>query len=386
MWHFVKGYVILIVEGVYPERFLNLLRSAAIPLWGVRRREDGSLELRLYRRDVKKLPALRRKCRCRVHILKKGGLPSWLKSLKKRWVLLWGTLLFLILLGFASRRIWFVEVSGCQNMDQEVLLTTLLKEGVGRGKNIRGLVLSDIGRRVEALYDEIAFLGLEREGVCLKITVWEARGEGASLDYSIPCDVVAEKSGVITRLTVYRGEARVKVGDRVERGDILISGTVTAWDESMTYTTHAMGEIYMARVYEGEAQAPLYQSEERETGAEAPYSALLLGERILWEKKSPYARSLLYEGERVRLWNLFCPITLIRGVYGETEEVQSPLNEEERRSQAGALAQQRALLQVPRTASILMIHSYTCRREGVLMGFCTVTAEEKTGIQREIET
>lgn len=386
MWHFIKGYVILTVEGVYPERLLNLMRTARIPLWGVRRRGDRSLEVRIYRRDFKKLLPLRRKCRCHIRILQKGGLPVLAKSLKPRWALLMGTGLLLLLLGWGSQRIWFVEVTGCKNMDEEVLLTTLAQEGVGWGKNIRGLVLSDIGRRVEALYDEIAFLGLEREGVFLKITVWEARGDGENLDYDVPCHVVAEKSGVITRLTVYRGEAKVKVGDRVEKGDILISGIVTARDESLTYHTHAMGEIYLARVYKGEGEAPLYKSEAQETGEEAPYLGLLLGGKLLWEKESPYGESLLYQQEGIQLWNLFCPVTLLQGVYRETKEGETPLSEAEQQEQAVALAEQRALLQVPRSGSVLMIHSYTCRREGALWGFCTVTAEEKTGIQREIET
>lgn len=386
MWHFIKGYVILKVEGVYLEQFMNLLRARRIPLWGVRRREDRSVEISIYRQDFKKLLPLRRQCHCRIRIVKKVGLPVLLKSLQRRKVLLFGTALLLGLLGFSSQRIWFVEVTGCHNMDEEVLLTTLAQQGVGWGKNIRSLILSDIGRRVEALYDEIAFLGLEREGVFLKVTVWEARGDGENLDYTVSCDVVAEKSGIVTRLTVYRGEARVKVGDRVEKGDILISGTVTARDESLTYTTHAMGEIYVARVYEGEAQAPVYESTEVETGEEVPYMALVLGGKLLWEQASPYEKQLLYQQEGVQLWNLFCPLQLLTGVYRETVVEEIPLEEEGQREQALALAQQRALLQVPRSDAVLMIHSYTCRREGALWGICTVTAEEKTGIQREIET
>lgn len=386
MWHFIKGYVILTVEGVYLEQFVNLLRANRIPLWGVRRRADRSLELRIHRRDFIRLLPLRRQCHCHIRIVRKCGLPVLLKSLWGRKVLLFGTALLPVLLFWGSQRIWFVEVTGCKNMDEEVLLTTLAQQGVGWGQNIRSLILSDIGRRVEALYDEIAFLGLEREGVFLKVTVWEARGDGENLDYTVPCDVVAEKSGIITRLTVYRGEAKVKVGDRVEKGDVLISGTVTARDESLTYTTHAMGEIYMARVYEGEAQAPLYESTEVETGEEAPYAALVLGGKLLWEAESPYEKHLLYQQEAVQLWNLFCPLQLMTGVYRETVVEEMPLTEEGQREQALALAQQRALLQVPRSDSVLMIHSYTCRREGALWGICTVTAEEKTGIQREIET
>ena len=67
------------------------------------------------------------------------------------------------------------------------------------------------------------------------------------------------------------------------------------------------------------------------------------------------------------------------------EETQIPLEPWEQEEQALALAQQQALLQVPRTAGILMLSSHTARKEGILWGICTVTAEERTGIQREME-
>ena len=68
MWHFFRGYVILRLEGVYLERFLNGLRQAQIPVWGIRRREDRALELRIYRRDLVRLLPLRRRCRCRLNV------------------------------------------------------------------------------------------------------------------------------------------------------------------------------------------------------------------------------------------------------------------------------------------------------------------------------
>lgn len=381
---FFRGYVILRLEGVYLERFLNGLRQAHIPVWGIRRREDRALELRIYRRDLVRLLPLRRRCRCRLNVENDAGFPPG----GIFWAPAAGCFCRCRFAGsgmFCSGRVWYIEVEGCRNMDREVLLQTLADHGIGIGRPVKKLPLSDIGRRVGALYDEIAFLGLQCDGVFLKVTVREAEGEKDHLEYNVPCDIVAEKSGIVTRLTVYRGTALVKTGERVEAGQVLISGTVVARDDSLSYRTHAMGEIYIARAYYGEAQAPQVRVEERETGRTAPYAAVLWKEKLLVERESPFTRSLLEQQTDRGRWKLFAPVELLQGEYREMEETQIPLEPWEQEEQALALAQQQALLQVPRTAGILMLSSHTARKEGILWGICTVTAEERIGIQREME-
>ena len=385
MWHFFRGYVILRLEGVYLERFLNGLRQAHIPVWGIRRREDRALELRIYRRDLVRLLPLRRRCRCRLNVEKRCGLPAWWHILGARRWMFFAAAVLLALVCFCSGRVWYIEVEGCRNMDREVLLQTLADHGIGIGRPVKKLPLSDIGRRVGALYDEIAFLGLQCDGVFLKVTVREAEGEKDHLEYNVPCDIVAEKSGIVTRLTVYRGTALVKTGERVEAGQVLISGTVVARDDSLSYRTHAMGDIYIARAYYGEARAPQARVEERETGCTAPYAAVLWKEKLLVERESPFTRSLLEQQTDRGRWKLFAPVEFLQGEYRELEETQIPLEPWEQEEQALALAQQQALLQVPRTAGILMLSSHVARKEGILWGICTVTAEERIGIQREME-
>ena len=95
MWHFLLGYVILQIEGVYPERLLGLLRQQGVALWDVYR--DGeSLTCSLLSRDFRRLHALNRRCRCRIHIKGKRGGVFLVRRLLKRWVLLIGMCLTLL--------------------------------------------------------------------------------------------------------------------------------------------------------------------------------------------------------------------------------------------------------------------------------------------------
>lgn len=60
MWHFQKGYVIIKIVGVYPERLLALLRKQGVPLKDIVREETGALRCTLPARDFRRLHGLNR--------------------------------------------------------------------------------------------------------------------------------------------------------------------------------------------------------------------------------------------------------------------------------------------------------------------------------------
>ena len=50
-WHFRNGYVIIQIEGVYPERLATLLEAEGVPLWDLRRLDGRTLICTLPARD-----------------------------------------------------------------------------------------------------------------------------------------------------------------------------------------------------------------------------------------------------------------------------------------------------------------------------------------------
>ena len=214
-WQFCHGYVILQIEGVYPERLVSLLEAQTVPLWDVHRPRPGALVCTLPARDFPRLRSLNRRCRCRVHILKKGGWRFRLRRLWHRRVLVLGMAVLLLLTHWASRRVWFVEVQGCERMDEAVLLEALHEQGICQGRDLCKLPLSDLADFVAARYEELAFVELHVDGVFLRIRAREALAEGERLDQNVPCDLVSTREGVITKVSAYGGRAQVKVGDKV---------------------------------------------------------------------------------------------------------------------------------------------------------------------------
>ena len=382
-WQFCHGYVILQIEGVYPERLVSLLEAQTVPLWDVHRPRPGALVCTLPARDFPRLRSLNRRCRCRVHILKKGGWRFRLRRLWHRRVLVLGMAVLLLLTHWASRRVWFVEVQGCERMDEAVLLEALREQGICQGRDLCKLPLSDLADFVAARYEELAFVELHVDGVFLRIRAREALAEGERLDQNVPCDLVSTREGVVTKVSAYGGRAQVKVGDKVKKGQLLIAGRVTARDGSMTYTTHAYGEVLAAVLYKAQVEAPKTQVEWTETGAESPCAALYLGKWKLLERACPFEDGALTKEMRELSLSPW-PIRVCRGTWREKVKAERTLTEAERKEAALFEAERMALLQVPRTAKVIMIDRYTVEKGGKLYGVCTVTTEENIGYTKEI--
>ena len=381
-WQFLRGYVIIQIEGVYPERLASLLEREGVPLRDLHRPEAGVLVCTLPAGDFRRLHKLNRRCRCRIHILRKGGGPFRLRRLWRRRILILGVTCTLLMGFWASRRVWFVDVQGCARMDEAVLREALREQGLCVGRNLRKLPLSDLGDFVAAQYDELAFVGLHVDGIFLRVRVREALAEGERLDLTQPCDVISTRTGVITKINVYGGRAQVRVGDKVKKGQLLISGRVTARDESMTYTTHAYGEVLAAVLYHAEEEAPKTAVEWIETEREAPYAALYLGPWQLLERACPFEEGELTLTEAEIGLNPW-PLRVCRGTWREKVKQERPLSLAERKEAALFEAERMALLQVPRQAKIIMIDRHTVEKNGRLYGVCTVTTEENIGYTKE---
>lgn len=381
-WHFRNGYVIIQIEGVYPERLASLLEGEGVPLWDLHRPDGRTLVCTLPARDFPRLHRLNRRCRCRIRIRKKGGLPFRFRRLWRRRVLLLGMAATLALTLWASRRVWFVEVRGCERMDEAVLRQALREQGICPGRNLRRLPLSDLADFVAAQYDELAFVELHVDGIFLRVRAREALAEGERLDLSNPCDVVSTRDGIVTKIAAYGGRAQVRVGDKVKKGQLLIAGHVTARDGSMTYTTHAYGEVLAAVLYRAQVEAPRTVVEWAETGGTAPYAALYWGDRKLLERSCPFEDADLSPDERAVLLRPW-PIRVCSGMYREKVKRERPLTPTERREAALFEAERMALLQVPRAAKIIMVDRYTVEKNGKLYGVCTVTTEENIGYTKE---
>lgn len=382
MWKFALGYVIIQIRGLSLERFLNLMLQAGIESWDVFRSGRTELSLCIRCKDFEKLLKIRRRCRCSVHIVERCGAPFFVARLWRRKVLLFGTLLAFAFICFLSTRILFISISGGRTVDKQGIMQSLEEYGIKRGASNSAFDWRSIGSKLAAGMKEVKWIGFHRRGVYLEVEVQEAVQQQPYTDYSQSSEIIALKGGMITRIDCFRGTAVVKVGDRVEAGDVLLSDTVVYLDFP-PYYTHAHGEVYAAMQYSASMEAPRSITELVPSGRTEPYSKVFVAGKEIFEKQCSFESYELFNIQSVEASELILPITVVKGEYHELVEVERELSEDETKQWSMMLAEQGALEQVPDEAEILTKSCYVKDCDGTWVAVCTITTEEKIGVQRE---
>ena len=261
VWNSVAGYVIIEIKGRGLERFLNLLLHSGIEIWRVRRVGASSVTACMDVAGFYALHKLAHGQNVRVRILEKHGLIMRLSRMRFRKVLLYGWVVILALLIAASRRIWFIEVEGCDVIQPADVLNVLDALDVRVGAHRTAVPTYRLGSAIMASDSRIAWAGAKLDGVTLHVSLTEAEPiPDFTLNPGTHASIFAKKDGVITGVTVYDGKALVHAGDAVIAGQELITGILRN-DELNTLLTQARGEVIATVLYRfvGEAGPTVVQ-------------------------------------------------------------------------------------------------------------------------------
>ncbi|MEG1707018.1 MAG: sporulation protein YqfD, partial [Clostridia bacterium] len=159
------------------------------------------------------------------------------------------------------------------------------------------------------------YVTVSRTGSSLFIKVYDRTMAHKPIDYNLRHDVVAMRDGVVTKIIVLRGTAKVNIGDKVEKGQVLIEGTVVHLDGSVA-DTYAVGEVFASVTVEEIAYHNEVQTIFARTGNTFCYNTVGLFD-FKTQRSVPFQR---YEiEERVTVIQPFC-ITITHCCAYETKE------------------------------------------------------------------
>lgn len=235
------GYVNFTACDGFADRFINLCTKAEIPLWNIQNiggkltastTLDGYIEIRH--------PA--RKSGMRVRISEKKGLVFFLKKHKKRIGLLVGATLIVAMLVFLSQFIWSVSVVGNTTIDEDLILETFEEYGVKVGARITKEEIETAEEKVGVQIPELSWVTVNRKGAVAVIEVREKVNAPEMYDKTTPTNLVASEDGVVLGVDILYGNAEVKIGSAVAKGDLLISGVITHPDYTESLI-HADGHV-----------------------------------------------------------------------------------------------------------------------------------------------
>ena len=280
VYNHLRGSVQVDVYGAAIERFLNICAIHGVSFWDVRCVDaahftawvsaDGYFALHPYARNTG--------CSVRVH--QKRGVPFAAKTVTRRWALCLGLLVCAATVWFLSGFVWTIEVRGCENLSQRDVLELLDSEGLKTGARRRDVHLRELRNNVMLKTDKLSYLTVNFQGTHAVIQVWERRNQETKPEKPAPCEVVSELTGIVTAVRVRTGQARTKVGDTLQPGDLIATGViVNENDETQVTLLHAEAEADLRTWYTLKTVVPAELQMLASDGAVQNTNSLQLGQR-----------------------------------------------------------------------------------------------------------
>lgn len=263
--YYILGYVNIVVEGFFIERFINTCISKKIFFWKTNRMKSTVFSANIGVRNYKEVVKIAKKCQCKIRITNKKGMPFLLNKYRKRKIFV--LTLGIIILGIITifNFIWNIEIKGVDEIKQMEIMEFIQNEGIDIGKYKNNIDLQSLINKIRIQRDDIAWVGMEIKGTNLIVDVVEADKKPEIINEDEYCNVVADKDGIIVKVKAQNGTPAVEEGTTVKKGDILIQGWLEGKHTENRYV-HAEGEV-MAKVWYSEKEKVYYkQNYENQTG------------------------------------------------------------------------------------------------------------------------
>lgn len=260
----VGGIITARLRGENQEKVINMAMTRGIYIWDIKKTGD-SMRLKVRNNGYRALKNIADENGYILEVTDKQGLPVFKNVLKRRIGFFGGAFVFVLALYAMSSFIWFIEVSGNEQVNKSCILLSAARQGVYKGAAKWNFSRTSVEEAILRDISHLSYVKLEIKGVKARIEVVEKIFPKEEI--SGPCHIVAVKDGIIEQVLVFEGQANVKEGDAVSKGDILISGVVfpeknpyisDERDEELEpYTVRARGEVKAAVWYEGYGECPL---------------------------------------------------------------------------------------------------------------------------------
>lgn len=223
----IVGVVNVQIEGFFTERFINLCKINNIKIWNIRNIVKGIIRFDIYLSDFKELRKIAKKTKCKVVIKNKKGLYFTIFKYRKRKVLLLLVFLIILLSIIFSTFIWKIDIVGNEYVTSEEISNALKNSGLYVGKNKLFFDKKETVNLLRLNISDISWAGVDINGTKATVKVVEkTRLDPKDVQNNEIGDIIASKSGVITKIVPENGTAKFKEGSYINKGDVAIEGAI----------------------------------------------------------------------------------------------------------------------------------------------------------------
>lgn len=308
--NYILGYVNIVVEGFFTERFINICMSKNIFLFNIKRDKSTIIYANVGIRDFKNVVYIAKQTKCKLKIKKKSGLPFIFNRYRKRKIFVGALAIIICMVIYLSNFIWNIEIKGTDKIDSNELMQTINNEGLTIGKLKSKVDLKSIINKIRLDRADIAWIGIDLKGTNAIVKVVEADSKPEIIKDDEYCNIISDKDACIIKVNAQNGTPLVKEGDVIKSGTPLIGGWMEGKYTGTRYV-HAEGTVEAKVWYSHKERIFFKQTEKRRTGnEETKYTININNFKInLYKKLSKFENyDTIREEKKLKLFsNLYLP-------------------------------------------------------------------------------
>ncbi|OCT17150.1 sporulation protein YqfD [Paenibacillus pectinilyticus] len=275
----LRGYVRIQIRGKDCERLIHPMVEGGFSIWDIQPGQEGKLELNILIKDFFRLRPLLKRTGCRVHVLRRHGMPFFMEKMGRRKVFFGGLAAFVIGIYLLTSLVWQVTVEGNDRIAASEILQAAAKQGIHKFQwKFKLDPAENLSRAIQQQLPSAAWVGVEIRGTHINIKVVEATIPDKK-PLTSPRNIVASKNALVTLIESKKGRPMVKPNTYVRKGAVLISGTIG--DEQNSQLVVADGKIRGVVWYTSRIEAPLTKQYKVYTGETIHRNYLVFGTRAL---------------------------------------------------------------------------------------------------------
>ncbi len=266
---FFKGYVYIRISGPGSARFMNICSKRGIRFWNmVKQEEDYYINILI--KDFRKLPEIVRKTGVRASIVSKHGLPFFFAKLSYRKCFVLGAIACFLWLFYMSNFIWAYEIEGNISISDEMIIDYLENNQIEIGTKWKEINADSLEKGFRTEFPDITWISVGQDGTALTIDIKERDVAGYEQEDVFASNLYAPCDGIVTSVLVRSGIAKVKEGDEVVAGQVVVEGILPVVKTDGTITgyqlVNADADVSVCCKESYQDEISFYQNEKVYTG------------------------------------------------------------------------------------------------------------------------
>ena len=252
----LKVYETFKVRATNKEMLLNALARRGVEVVKATQKDAKTLLITVKFSEKQKFFAITKElCYTDTVSVKLSGRDKPLLLAVKSFGLIVGAAIFMLLSAFFGDFILSEEFTGSGKILKREIPEILQSCGVKEFSRFSSFDLKEAEKKILTGSPRLSFVSCTRRGNRLIIDSVLSEKEKDTLTGNVK-ELLAEEDGVIEKLKVYRGEAKLKEGDAVKKGDLIADGTATIGEKRVFVGVVARVVINTKKTFAYYSEAP----------------------------------------------------------------------------------------------------------------------------------